>query len=128
MRQEIEAQRQWLTTRLKSAAPQALWSLTELLRAVSTGGRWLWGGIPNGGGEPAAADVVELIKNDHREVERLFDLLKKQPATRGLNFPVAVCPAHCALPGRGGRGLPGCQGRGWGEGRSRTQPGRARRG
>jgi len=23
-----------------------------------------------------AADVVELIKNDHREVERLFDLLK----------------------------------------------------
>jgi hemerythrin superfamily protein len=37
-----------------------------------------------------AADVVELIKNDHREVERLFDLLQKQPTTRGLNFPV-VC-------------------------------------
>jgi hemerythrin superfamily protein len=36
------------------------------------------------------ADVVELIKNDHREVERLFDLLQKEPATRGLNFPV-VC-------------------------------------
>jgi len=35
-----------------------------------------------------AADVVELIKSDHREVERLFDLLKKQPATRRLNFPV----------------------------------------
>ena len=48
---------------------------------------------PIGGGERAAADVVELIKNDHREVERLFDLLKKQPATRGLNFPVLVCPA-----------------------------------
>jgi hemerythrin superfamily protein len=42
------------------------------------------------------ADVVELIKNDHREVERLFDLLKKQPATRGLNFPVlcALLIAH----------------------------------
>jgi hemerythrin superfamily protein len=35
-----------------------------------------------------AADVVELIKSDHREVERLFDLLKNQPATRSLNFPV----------------------------------------
>jgi hemerythrin superfamily protein len=43
-----------------------------------------------------AADVVELIKNDHREVERLFDLLKQQPATRGLNFPVlcALLIAH----------------------------------
>jgi hemerythrin superfamily protein len=42
------------------------------------------------------ADVVELIENDHREVERLFDLLKKQPATRGLNFPVvsALLIAH----------------------------------
>lgn len=38
----------------------------------------------------SAADVVELIKSDHREVERLFDLLQKDPATRGLNFPV-VC-------------------------------------
>ena len=35
-----------------------------------------------------AADVVELIKSDHREVERLFDLLKTQPATRSLNFRV----------------------------------------
>jgi hemerythrin superfamily protein len=43
-----------------------------------------------------AADVVELIKNDHREVERLFDLLQKQPETRGLNFPVlcALLIAH----------------------------------
>jgi hemerythrin superfamily protein len=41
-------------------------------------------------GNVAAADVVELIKSDHREVERLFDLLQKEPATRGLNFPV-VC-------------------------------------
>jgi hemerythrin superfamily protein len=42
------------------------------------------------------ADVVELIKNDHREVERLFDLLQKQPATRGLNFPIlcALLIAH----------------------------------
>jgi hemerythrin superfamily protein len=39
-----------------------------------------------------AADVVELIKSDHREVERLFDVLKNQPATRSLNFPVL-----CAL-------------------------------
>ncbi|MFL6046783.1 MAG: hemerythrin domain-containing protein [Propionibacteriaceae bacterium] len=36
------------------------------------------------------ADVVELVKSDHREVERLFDLLQKDPITRGLNFPV-VC-------------------------------------
>jgi len=43
-----------------------------------------------------AADVVELIKSDHREVERLFDLLKNQPATRGLKFPVlcALLIAH----------------------------------
>jgi len=42
------------------------------------------------------ADVVELIKNDHREVERLFDLMKQHPATRGLNFPVlsALLIAH----------------------------------
>ena len=51
---------------------------------------------PIGGGNVPAADVVELIKNDHREVERLFDLLKNQPATRGLNFPVlcALLIAH----------------------------------
>ena len=36
----------------------------------------------------AGADVVELIKSDHREVERLFDLLQQQPETRSLNFPV----------------------------------------
>jgi hemerythrin superfamily protein len=33
-------------------------------------------------------DVVELIKADHREVERLFEQLRQQPATRALNFPV----------------------------------------
>jgi len=33
-------------------------------------------------------DVVELIKTDHREVERLFDLLKKQVETRALYLPV----------------------------------------
>jgi hypothetical protein len=51
---------------------------------------------PIGGGNVPAADVVELIKSDHREVERLFDLLKNQPATRGLNFPVlcALLIAH----------------------------------
>jgi Hemerythrin HHE cation binding domain len=36
------------------------------------------------------ADVVELIKMDHREVERLFDQIKKQPQSRSLNFPI-VC-------------------------------------
>jgi hypothetical protein len=36
------------------------------------------------------ADVVELIKMDHREVERLFDQMKKQPQSRSLNFPI-VC-------------------------------------
>jgi hemerythrin superfamily protein len=51
---------------------------------------------PVGGGNVPAADVVELIKSDHREVERLFDLLKNQPATRGLNIPVlcALLIAH----------------------------------
>ena len=29
-----------------------------------------------------AADVVELIKNDHREVERLFDLLGESGVAR----------------------------------------------
>jgi hypothetical protein len=33
-------------------------------------------------------DVVDLIMADHREVERLFDLLSKEPATRVLHFPV----------------------------------------
>jgi hypothetical protein len=32
-----------------------------------------------------AADVVELIKSDHRESSNYFDLLKTQPATRSLN-------------------------------------------
>ena len=43
-----------------------------------------------------AADVVDLIMSDHREVERLFELLKQQPTTRGLNFPVlcALLIAH----------------------------------
>jgi hypothetical protein len=54
------------------------------------------GGLNPRRGTMPAADVVELIKNDHREVERLFDLLKKQPATRGLHFPVlcALLIAH----------------------------------
>jgi hemerythrin superfamily protein len=54
------------------------------------------GGKTETDGESVPADVVELIKNDHREVERLFDLLQKQPATRGLNFPIlcALLIAH----------------------------------
>jgi hemerythrin superfamily protein len=41
-------------------------------------------------------DVVDLIKADHREVERLFDVLKRQPALRSLYFPVlcALLLAH----------------------------------
>lgn len=34
------------------------------------------------------SDVVDLIMSDHREVERLFDVLKNDPATRSLNLPV----------------------------------------
>jgi hemerythrin superfamily protein len=51
---------------------------------------------PDRGGSVPAADVVELIKSDHREVERLFDELKNQQATRSLNFPVlcALLIAH----------------------------------
>jgi hemerythrin superfamily protein len=43
-----------------------------------------------------AVDVVDLIVADHREVERLFEQLKQQPTTRGLNFPVlcALLIAH----------------------------------
>lgn len=33
-------------------------------------------------------DVVDLIMSDHREVERLFDVLKTEPSTRALNLPV----------------------------------------
>lgn len=42
------------------------------------------------------ADVVELIKADHREVERLFDLLKNNVETRALYVPVlaALLIAH----------------------------------
>ena len=42
------------------------------------------------------ADVVELIKTDHREVERLFGLLKNNVETRTLYVPVlaALLIAH----------------------------------
>jgi hemerythrin superfamily protein len=42
------------------------------------------------------ADVVELIKTDHREVERLFELLKHNVETRSLYVPVlaALLIAH----------------------------------
>lgn len=41
-------------------------------------------------------DVVELIEQDHREVERLFDELRAHPAKRALLVPVvsAVLIAH----------------------------------
>lgn len=37
-----------------------------------------------------AQDVVDLILNDHREVERLFDQLRDQPDTRANVVPVLV--------------------------------------
>ncbi|RNL80204.1 hemerythrin domain-containing protein [Nocardioides marmorisolisilvae] len=42
------------------------------------------------------SDVVDLIMSDHREVERLFDVLKNDPSTRALNLPVltALLTAH----------------------------------
>jgi hemerythrin superfamily protein len=36
----------------------------------------------------STSDVVDLIMNDHREVERLFEIMTKQPETRVLHFPV----------------------------------------
>lgn len=41
-------------------------------------------------------DVVDLIMTDHREVERLFDTMTKEPVTRVLHFPVlcALLIAH----------------------------------
>lgn len=41
-------------------------------------------------------DVVDLIVSDHREVERLFEILEKQPDQRGLTMPVlsALLIAH----------------------------------
>ncbi|CAM3629156.1 hemerythrin domain-containing protein [Occultella aeris] len=35
-------------------------------------------------------DVVDLILNDHREVERLFEELRSKPATRANNLPVLI--------------------------------------
>ncbi|TDE91540.1 hemerythrin domain-containing protein [Occultella glacieicola] len=35
-------------------------------------------------------DVVDLILNDHREVERLFEELRSNPATRANNLPVLI--------------------------------------
>ncbi|MBD0292381.1 MAG: hemerythrin domain-containing protein [Jiangellaceae bacterium] len=41
-------------------------------------------------------DVVDMIMADHREVERLFDKLARDPGTRALNVPVlsALLVAH----------------------------------
>jgi hemerythrin superfamily protein len=36
------------------------------------------------------ANVVDLIMNDHRELERLFDQLKNQPDTRANTLPVMI--------------------------------------
>ncbi len=42
------------------------------------------------------ADVVDMIMGDHREVERLFDLLENQPDQRARNLPIlaALLIAH----------------------------------
>lgn len=37
-----------------------------------------------------STDVVDLIMNDHRELERLFALLRDQPDTRATTVPVMV--------------------------------------
>lgn len=41
-------------------------------------------------------DVVEMIMADHREVERLFDILKNQPDQRAMVLPTvaALLIAH----------------------------------
>ena len=36
------------------------------------------------------ANVVDLIMNDHRELERLFDQLRNQPDTRANTLPVMI--------------------------------------
>ena len=52
-------------------------------------------------------DVIDVIMQDHREVERLFEELRTSPAKRPGLVPVLTTPAHGAQPGRGGGGLPG---------------------
>jgi hypothetical protein len=42
-----------------------------------------------------AFDVVDLIMTDHREVERLFEIMTKQPETRVLHFPVLSALLIC---------------------------------
>ena len=42
-----------------------------------------------------ASDVVDLIMTDHREVERLFEIMTKQPETRVLHFPVLSALLIC---------------------------------
>ncbi len=37
-----------------------------------------------------AADVITMITTDHRELERLFDLMRKDPGSRPLALPLAV--------------------------------------
>lgn len=46
-----------------------------------------WGRAP-AGTSPPMTDVVDLIMSDHREVERLFNLLKEQPEKRATTLPV----------------------------------------
>ncbi|CAL9539448.1 hypothetical protein SUDANB99_04187 [Streptomyces sp. enrichment culture] len=37
-----------------------------------------------------ADDVITMIKTDHRELERLFDMMKKEKSSRPLALPLAV--------------------------------------
>ncbi|MFV2120863.1 hemerythrin domain-containing protein [Streptomyces sp. Act-28] len=37
-----------------------------------------------------AEDVIAMIKNDHRELERLFEMMKKEKSSRPLALPLAV--------------------------------------
>ena len=70
-------------------------------------------------------DVVDLIMQDHREVERIFAELKNHPEKRPGLVPVLVNSADSPQSRGGGGGLSGCSGRGRG-GRGRgAQPGGA---
>lgn len=39
---------------------------------------------------PASQDVVDLIEQDHREVERIFEAMKSDPEQRALLLPVVT--------------------------------------
>lgn len=62
-------------------------ALGRLLDVLEHQGRDAWDRAREGT-SPSMTDVVDLIMNDHREVERLFDILKQQPEKRATTLPV----------------------------------------